>query len=82
MNPRCEDKLQRIAEQIRNQEYQIDPVAVADGLLRRVRWDDVPEIEALMPPVRQRQRILRLRNFLRTRRLVSLTVRTRPQLSS
>jgi hypothetical protein len=82
MSVESEDRVKRIAELIGSQKYQVDSVAVADSLLRRVRWDDVPDIEPLLPRERRWRRILRLRGCARVRRLATFTVRTRPQLSS
>lgn len=76
MSEQPEHKVRRIAELVHNGEYLVDPSAVADALLRHVRWDDVPELSELTELAQSRRRIVRLRGFLRVRRLAGAGLAT------
>ncbi|HEY1522987.1 MAG TPA: hypothetical protein VGF70_08245 [Solirubrobacteraceae bacterium] len=71
MSVYCQEKVQGITELVRGHGYEVDPVAVADAIVRRIVWEDPPP--DVMPadhagPVRQPTR---LRGLVRVRRLVS-----------
>lgn len=72
MSVDCQDRVQDIGELVRNREYHIDPLAVADAIVRRIVWEDPPSEE--MPAVDKASlpyRPPRLRGLVRVRRLVS-----------
>lgn len=82
MSTQRQDKVQQIAEQMRAQAYCVDPGTVADALLARLRWDDVPDLAELTSPPAPRRWIPRVRFVIRVRRLSLVALRARPRLSA
>jgi hypothetical protein len=82
MSQQHEDRIRSLAERVRNHEYEVDPEAVADAVVRHVRWEDVPDLAALTESARSARRIWRRPRVPRFRRLASLPARIRPQLSA
>jgi hypothetical protein len=75
----CQDKVQGIAELVHGDGYEVDPVAVADAIVRRIVWEDPPDELPLADRTGRPRQTTRLRGLVRVRRLVSpppLTPRT------
>jgi len=75
----CPDRVQGISERVRSSDYEIDPVAVADAIVARMVWQEVPDMASLAADTDPEPHSTRLRALVRVRRLVSpppLTPRT------
>jgi hypothetical protein len=78
----CQDNVQAIGQLVRSQDYDIDPVAVADAILRRFTWDDLPGAELATVEAGHDPRPPRLRGLVRVRRLGSPVLARRAPLSA
>jgi hypothetical protein len=78
----CQDKVQALGQLVRSHDYDVDPVAVADAILRRFTWDDLPEAELPTAEAGHDRRPPRLRGVVRVRRLASPVLARRAPLSA
>jgi hypothetical protein len=68
----CQDKVQGISELVRGHGYEVDPIAVADAIVRRIVWEDAPpDVVASADQTGVPHQPTRLRGLVRVRRLVS-----------
>jgi hypothetical protein len=67
---------------VRSRDYEIDPVAVAEAILRRFTWDDLPEPELPTAEAGADHRPPRLRGLVRVRQLGSPALARRTPLSA
>jgi hypothetical protein len=82
----CQDRVQGLGERVRFGDYQVDPEAVADAIVRRIFWEDVPAVEDV-PDVLSVSAIAdpgprspRLRGLVRVRSLVTPSQLSTPTL--
>lgn len=64
-------RVRELTELVRCGEYEVDPAAVAEAMLSRMVWDDVPDLTADAAPAERPRRPPRLRGLIRVRRLVA-----------
>jgi hypothetical protein len=81
MSVDCQDRIQDLSELVRSREYRVDPVAVADAILRRIVWEDVPEV-AVADAEACRPQPPRLRGLVRVQRLVPAPMTPQARLSA
>ena len=67
----CQDRIQDIGELVRSREYHVDPLAVADAIVRRIVWEAPPDVVPPAAQVGRQRQPTRLRGLVRVRRLVS-----------
>lgn len=65
------DRVQGISELVRSSDYEIDPVAVADAMVRRMVWHEVPDVLSLPADREPEPQPTRLRALVRVRRLAT-----------
>ncbi len=66
-----QDRAREIAERVQADGYEIDPTVVAQAMISRLVWEDVPDLDRLPRAGAEQRRPPRLRGLVRARRLIA-----------
>jgi Anti-sigma-28 factor, FlgM len=71
MSIATQDRVREIAEQVQGGQYEVDPAVVAQAIVGRLVWDDVPDLTPPSTGEPRRRQPPRLRGLVRVRRLIA-----------
>jgi hypothetical protein len=71
MSVASQPKVREITELVGSGEYEVDPVTVAEAMVSRMVWDDIPDLTPWITAGTRRRQQPRLRGVVKLRRVIA-----------